>query len=166
MQGRPTSEVTEIGYTAWPVTAAATITNTFQGITFTLTRAGSNGTGLKSDWQKLAVDTPNYARLVGDGVTVDGGDAGGQIQMTIHGLSAGPHSLLAYLNQTANVASVAPVDILVNGTVKAMSVAPSIQAADERGRPDRVPDVRRPGQPGRRHPVSRAHVVERRRTRT
>ena len=128
MQGRPTTEVSEVGYLAWPVTAAATITNASQGITFTLTRAGSNGTGLKSDWQKLAVQSPNYARLVGDGVTVDGGDAGGQIQLTIRGLSAGPHSLLAYLNQTANVASVAPVDILVNGTVKAMGVVPSIQA--------------------------------------
>ena len=128
MQGRPTTEVSEVGYVAWPVTAAATITTTSQGITFTLAKAGSNGTGLKSDWQKLAVQSPNYARLVGDGVTVDGGDAGGQIQMTIRGLSAGPHSLLAYLNQTANVASVAPVDILVNGTVKATGVVPSIQA--------------------------------------
>jgi hypothetical protein len=128
MQGRPSSEVSELNYTAWPVTAAATITNTLQGITFTLAKAGSNGVGLKSDWQKAAVDAPNYARLVGDGVTVDGGDAGGQIQMTIHGLSAGTHSVLFYLNETANVASVAPVDILLNGTVTVSGAVPSIQA--------------------------------------
>ena len=47
--------------------------------------------------------------------------------MTLRGLSAGPHSMLAYLNQTANVASVAPVEILVNGAVK-LTVTPSIQA--------------------------------------
>jgi hypothetical protein len=128
MQGRPTAEVTELGYTAWPVTGGASVTSSFQGITFTLAKAGANGAGLKSDWQKLTVDAPNYARLVGDGVTVDGGDAGGQIQMTIHGLSAGTHSLLVYLNQTANVASVAPVDILVNGSVKVTGAMPSIQA--------------------------------------
>jgi hypothetical protein len=133
MQGRPTSEVTELNYTAWPITSGASATTTVQGVTFTVARAGTNGVGIKSDWQKLAVDAPNYARLVGDGVTVDGGDAGGQLQLTIHGLSAATHSLLVYLNQTANVASAAPVDVLVNGAVKLTGVVPSVQALTDAG---------------------------------
>jgi hypothetical protein len=128
MTGRPTSEVTELGYTAWPVASAASVSNTFSGLTFTFTKAGSNGTGLKSDWYKAGIQAPSYARLVGDGLTVDGGDAGAQIQMTIKGLSAGTHSLLAYLNQTANVASAAPIDVLVDGAVKQSGVTPSIRA--------------------------------------
>ncbi len=128
LSGRPSSEVTELGYTAWPVVAGATITNTLQGVTFTLARAGANGTGLNGGWSKVAVDAPNFARLVGDGVTVEGGDAGAQIQMTIHGLAAATHSLLVFLNQTNNVASVAPVSILVGGTVVVSKVAPTIGA--------------------------------------
>jgi hypothetical protein len=90
----------------------------------------SNGTGIRSDWHKAAVDNPNYARLVGDGVTVDGGEAGGKLQPTIGGLSAGKHSMLVYLNQTAKVASVAPVDISVDGTCKVTGAKPSIQAPE------------------------------------
>ncbi|MBN2576712.1 MAG: T9SS C-terminal target domain-containing protein [Deltaproteobacteria bacterium] len=128
MQGRPTSEVSEIGYTAWPVTSAASISNTFAGITFTFAKAGANGTALRSDWQKAAIQAPNYARLLGDGLTVDGGEAGAQIQMTIKGLSAGPHSLLAYINQTGNVASAAPIDVLMGDTVEIAGALPSIRA--------------------------------------
>ena len=36
--------------------------------------------------------------------------------------------MLAFLNQTANVASVAPIDVSVDGVAKATGVAPSIQA--------------------------------------
>jgi hypothetical protein len=128
MAGRPTSEVTEVGYTAWPITAGASATNTFQGIKLTVAKAGTNGVGIKSDWQKAAIQIPNYARLVGDGVTVDGGESGGQIQLTLGGLSAGKHSMLVYLNQTPNVASAAPVDISIDGTTKLTGVAPSVQA--------------------------------------
>jgi hypothetical protein len=128
LSGRPSSEVTELGYTAWPVVAAPSISNTVQGVTFTLARTGANGIGLNGGWSKVAVDPPNLARLVGDGVTVDGGDAGAQIQMTIHGLATGTHSLLVFLNQTTNVASVAPVNILVDGTVTVSKVAPTIGA--------------------------------------
>jgi hypothetical protein len=128
MSGRPTTEVSELGYNAWPVTSGASATNTFAGIKLTVTKAGSNGTGIKSDWQKVAIQAPYYARLVGDGVTVDGGEAGGQLQLTIGGLSAGKHSILVYLNQTPNVASVAPIDITVDGAAKVTGLAPSIQA--------------------------------------
>jgi hypothetical protein len=130
MQGRPSSEVTELGYEAWPVTTATSISSTFQGLQFTFALAGGNGTGLTSDWYKAGVDAPNYARLVGDGLTVEGGEAGAQIQMTIHGLTAGMHTLLVYLNQTSNadLTMFAPVDILVDGVVAMSRVQPSARA--------------------------------------
>jgi hypothetical protein len=135
MQGRPTTEVTEIGYTAWPITAATTASNTFQGVTFTFTNAGSNGTTIDSSWQKVAIDTPNFARLVGDGLTVDGGDAGATIQLTIHGLAAGKHTLLTFHNFAGSAASAAPIDILVNGTVAVTGQTQSVGALTDLAAP-------------------------------
>ncbi|MGC4092951.1 MAG: hypothetical protein QM756_34710 [Polyangiaceae bacterium] len=126
--GRQSTEVTEPGYTAWVVADGASATTTLQSVKFTVAKAGSNGTGLTTTWQKLAVNAPNYARLAGDGVIVEGGDAGGQIQLTISGLSAGKHSLLTFHNVTSNVASAAPVDVLVNGTVVASKVPQTVMA--------------------------------------
>ncbi|MGC4093200.1 MAG: hypothetical protein QM756_35995 [Polyangiaceae bacterium] len=51
-----------------------------------------------------------------------------RFEITISGLSAGKHSILAYLNQPGGVASVAPIDISVDGTTKLTGVTPSIQA--------------------------------------
>ncbi len=65
------------------------LSRAFQGVTFTFTKAGPNGTELAAGWQKAAVDAPNYARLVGDGLTVTDGAAGSQIQLTLKGLAAG-----------------------------------------------------------------------------
>ena len=114
MSGRPTTEVTEPGYTAWVVTEATSALTTISGVTFTVSKSGSAGTGVKTDWYKAAIQIPNYARLVGDGLTVVSGDAGGAIQMTIAGLSAGAHSLLTYHN-TTNGYQHAEVSVAVNG---------------------------------------------------
>lgn len=130
ISGRPVSEVSEPGYAAWVIPNVSTGTSastTIEGVKFTLAMAGANGTGIKSDWHKLAVQIPNYARLVGDGVTVAEGNAGAEIQLTIGGLAAGKHSFVVYLNQTANVASAAPIDISVDGITQATGVVPSIQ---------------------------------------
>jgi hypothetical protein len=129
ISGRPTSEVTEPGFARWPVPAATTSTLTFAGVTYTLAKLGTQGTGLKSTWSKVAVDGPNYARLVGDGVTVEGGDAGAQIQLTIQGLPSGPHTLLTYHNQVSGTAGqLAPVDIRVDGVSAVSKLAPSVGA--------------------------------------
>jgi hypothetical protein len=126
MSGRSTAEVTELGYTAWPVVSGATLTSTFQGVTFTFAKAGSNGTALDAGWSKTAVDAPNYARLVGDGLTVAGGDAGSQIQLTIHGLAAGKHSLLTYHNYAASTGPASLVDVLVGGVVQVSQLKQSV----------------------------------------
>ena len=130
IQGRPSSEATALGYTAWPVTAAATTSMTLEKIVFTFAKVGANGAGLTSTWSKVAVDVPNYARLAGDGMTVDGGDAGGAIQMTIRGLPAGPHTLVTYHNQVSSTA-MAPVNISVNGTLTIKDLTLSSQVLSD-----------------------------------
>lgn len=119
MSGRPTSEVTEIGYTAWPVTEGATLSGMFEGVTFTFASTGPNGSGVAATWSKAAVNAPHYARLGGDGITATGGDAGAALTLTIRGLPAGKHTLLSYHNVPSNVESAAPLDVLVNGVQSA-----------------------------------------------
>jgi len=127
MTGRPTTEVTEPGYTAWAVAEAASATTTLSGITFTVSKSGSVGSALKTDWYKAGIQIPNYARLVSDGLTVVDGNAGGAIQMTISGLSAGTHSLLTYHN-TTNGYQHAEVNVTVNGTSVASKLVQTNQA--------------------------------------
>lgn len=128
--GRPESGVNEPGYLAWPVDSATSISKTISGVTVTLTKQGSNGSGLKSDWYKAGTEAPYYARLVSDGVTVDGGEAGAAILMSFSGLPNGTHSLLLTLNTVASPTSntFAPLDISVNGTQIINNLAPSNRA--------------------------------------
>ncbi len=110
--GRSESQVLETGYEAW-ATYADPISNTYNGITFTLSKYGDNGTGLKSNWYKEGVTT---AKLVSDGVVVEDGNDGGAILLTISNLSAGEHSLLVFLNNvdSPDGNTFCPMDIYVN----------------------------------------------------
>ena len=119
--GRQYTEGTDPAFTPWSTAYAwfsggNTTSATFDGITVTFTRVGSNGTGLKpSYWKNGVVDLG--VKLVGDGIKVDNGDSGpAQIEMRISGLTPGPHTLLTYHNDWDNhVASdVAPLDIFVD----------------------------------------------------
>lgn len=133
MLGRPTSEVTELDYAAWPVTSGATLARSFSNVGFTFTKSGPNGTGLGAAWQKLAVNIPNYARLVGDGLIVSEGNAGSQVQLTIKGLPAGKHSLLTFHNYAATSATTAKIDVLVDGTAQVTGLAQSVGALTTAG---------------------------------
>ncbi len=130
MAGRPESEVNEVGYTAWPIEAAPSISRTIDGVGFSFSSVGANGTGLKSDWSKTLVQAPYYARLANDGLTVDGGEAGAAIELVISGLEPGPHTLVVYHNNTQNPAnnSFAPIDISLNGNLIFDDLEPSVQA--------------------------------------
>lgn len=114
MSGRPDAEVLEPGYTPWAPEAAASVSKTVSGITFTFKKTGSNGTTIRPSWAKADVQTPVNAQLVGDGIYVDGGDAGAQIELTISGLVTGTHTFLTYHNAFSTSAC-APMDISVNG---------------------------------------------------
>lgn len=124
MAGRSTAEVTETGYTPWAVTDTASDSLTINGVKFVL-KKGTVGTSLGTDWYKAGVQSPNYARLVCDGVTVKDGNAGGQIELRIKGLPAGQHTLLTYHNTVqAPTNTFSPIDILVNGTLVTNNLVP------------------------------------------
>ena len=124
--GRQLSETLDPAYTPWSSTVnwfagGNTISSTFDGVTIIFTRVGPEGTGLKVDWYKAGIDDATHnSKLVNDGLTVDPHNLqgnGGQIEMRIRGLTAGPHTLLAYVNTWQNPASYSfsPLNISVDG---------------------------------------------------
>lgn len=101
---RQESEVNEPDYTPWPITG--TRTKTFEGVTFEFINGGSAGS-----WYKAGVQSPNYARLVSDGIKTD------DVEMRITGLQRGTHSLVTFHNSFDNPENVifSPLDIYFNG---------------------------------------------------
>ena len=115
---------TEEGFTSWTFANAATATTTIDGITLKLGIEGtSTGRTLKCEWWKDGVN--KYSKLVGDGVGIYALDASNntpQIQsgavgmtLTISGLAAGEHSLLAYHNNPSGYSGPA-IEVVVDGT--------------------------------------------------
>lgn len=129
MTGRPESEVHEPNYTGWTGITGSSAAKTISGATFTLSYSGA-GTALKTTYYKAGIQAPYYARLVNDGVTVDNGNAGTEIRMTITGLPAGTHSLVTYHNNVDNPDNntFSPIDIYVNGTLQINNPIPSVRA--------------------------------------
>lgn len=121
---RQSSEVTEPGWSAWPVADVASESKTVSGITFKVSKNGSVGTSLTTDWAKALVQAPNYARVIGDGLIVAGGNSGGSIKLEISGLNTGSHSLLSYHN-TTDGNQWAEVSVSVDGTTKVTDLKPT-----------------------------------------
>ncbi|MCX6933362.1 MAG: hypothetical protein NTZ29_11870 [Verrucomicrobia bacterium] len=72
------------------------------------------------------------ARLVAGGVTIEGGDAGGALELRLAGLAPGRHRLVVFLNVTDGK----PADLRARTVVAvaggpSISVAPSFRAADD-----------------------------------
>ena len=115
---------TEADYTGWSIGTTKTATTTVDGITLTFAVEG-NATNrtLKGEWWKDGVN--KYSKLVCDGVGVYGLDSNNntpQIQqgevglvLTISGLTAGKHSLLAYHNNPSGYSGPL-LDVYVDGT--------------------------------------------------
>lgn len=127
MSGRNSSEVTETGYTAW-VSNSTNSSLTVDGVTFTMANTSSTGE-MTTNWYKVGVQSPNYAKLVGDAAYIKDGDKTSGLQLTISGLSSGSHSLLTYHNAVDDYSSstVCDMDIYVNGT-KYTTVTPTKRA--------------------------------------
>ena len=115
---------TEVDYTGWSIGTTKTATKTVDGITLTFSIEGSTtNRTLKGEWWKDGVT--KYSKLVCDGVGVYGLDADNntpQIQegevgmvLTISGLTAGEHSLLAYHNNPSGYNG-PKIDVYVDGT--------------------------------------------------
>lgn len=123
--GRNTNEVTEPGYTAWPISGVASASKTFNDVTITV--AETNGKMLKSNWCKALIQSPHYARLVNDGVTTD--EEGGSIDISISGLPAGTHSIQTYNNSWENGTTfeMIPFDVFLNGEKVQSAVEPTVR---------------------------------------
>ena len=130
--GRPKAEVNDPDYTAWVIASGNTSSYTENGVTFTISRTGTNGDNLGTNWYKAGIQAPYYARLVCDGLTVKGATAnlGAQIELKISGLATGEHTLLAFFNNvdspTTNTFS--PIDISVDGNVVVNNLIPTVRA--------------------------------------
>ena len=120
MSGRNSSEVTEPNYVPWVVSGVTSKDTTISGVKIGLAGSGN----LKANWYKAGVQSPSYARLVCDGVMVEGG---GNITLTFSNLAAGTHSLLLYLNNVDGVAASNSIDVYVNNSKQA-SVKPTNRA--------------------------------------
>ncbi len=120
MSGRNSSEVTEPNYVPWVVSGVTSKDTTISGVKIGIAGSGN----LKANWYKAGVQSPSYARLVCDGVMVEGG---GNITLTFSNLAAGTHSLLLYLNNVDGVAASNSIDVYVNNSKQA-SVKPTNRA--------------------------------------
>ena len=122
--------LTETGYSPWAIGQGTSFTATFDGITVTVALpAGATGQVIKGNWWKQGVQS--HSKLVDDGIAVYALDADGntpQIQqgsvamnVTLSGLSAGEHSLLAYHNNTDGYGA-PPIDVTVGGEQAATAI--------------------------------------------
>lgn len=132
VSSRRAAEVNEIEYIPWPFKSGNTDQLSANGVKITITRKGTAGTGLATDYYKTGVQSPNYARLASDGLMVTGGNAGAEIEMRITGLPAGPNTLLTYHNIISGGApdSYAPIDIYINGKQAANNLIPSYRVLE------------------------------------
>ena len=120
--GRPEAEGLEPGYLPWVVNESETATETFDGITITLScDPDYAGETVMSNYWKQGVT--NGAKLVGDGViaykTNHANITSGAVKLdvSINGLPAGRHSLQAFHNNIDGLD--APIlDVYVNGELK------------------------------------------------
>lgn len=120
--GRPETEGLEPGYLPWVVNESETATETFDGITITLScDPDYAGETVMSNYWKQGVT--NGAKLVGDGVIAYKTDHANitsgavKLDVSINGLPAGRHSLQAFHNNIDGLD--APIlDVYVNGELK------------------------------------------------
>ena len=125
--GRPESEGLEEGYSPWVVGETTSATETFDGVTVTLSCDPSyEGETVMSNYWKQGVT--NGARLVGDAVIAYKNDHANitsgavKLDVSVSGLSAGRHSLQAFHN---NIDGFDPprLDVYVNGVKQLEGVA-------------------------------------------
>lgn len=127
------AETQEPGYTEWYVQQGVTDTQTFEGVTFTLSIPSDVDYVLRQGWNKTYVQQADYkeknGRLLFDGVTLDPNSAYGSIIMKIEGLPVGQHNIITYhsnWNNPTNTYS-APMAVKVNGQLVHENVAYSYQ---------------------------------------
>ncbi|MEP4534568.1 MAG: T9SS type A sorting domain-containing protein [Cyclobacteriaceae bacterium] len=104
--GRQESEVHDPDYSSWIISAGQTDSFQESNIRFIL-RSG----GFGSSWYKAGTQTPNFARLISDGLVSS------DVEILIVGLATGEHTFLTYHNSFSNPENTTftTIDIFVNG---------------------------------------------------
>ena len=129
LPGRPSSQVGQEGFVSWAVPQAVSdtlVVDTLAKIKMSVANGpNSKGKTLRSSWSKTI--TQGKDRLVGDGFSVFDLDSGnntpqlkgpaGEVEVTVWGLSAGEHTILAYHNNTSGYAP-PTLDVYVDGVKK------------------------------------------------
>lgn len=115
----------------WIVAGAATVSNTINGVTYTLSNGGSVGGNIRSvDCKILQLQSLIYPYKTMDGVTINDTTNGGVIKLEISGLSAGTHSLKTWHSCVDN-ATCGTLKVSVNGTTTATGVSCPTRVKDE-----------------------------------
>jgi hypothetical protein len=112
------------GWENWVIKDGPPATKKLGNITVTI--GSANGSPIAIELWKGALDTG--ATMAADGVSIK--SAGGQIELTISGLSAGNHSLVTYHNSVGG-APLGRCNVLVYGQVKASGIIPSHRVASD-----------------------------------
>jgi hypothetical protein len=124
MEGRGATEVNEPGYTGWWIARVHTASLTVDKTTFTLTATGPSAIStFRASWSKSLVQSPNFMRLVNDGIAVDNDTMLANpgkpaiIELKISGLPVGHHTLQSYHNLWSDTAKTdyAPISVFANG---------------------------------------------------
>ncbi|WP_281299409.1 T9SS type A sorting domain-containing protein [Flavobacterium limnophilum] len=131
-----TTAVSDPDYTPWAVNSVNTDNKTINGVKFTVTRVGTKGDVLGTNWYKTGISSPLYAKLVCDGLTVKNTNSttaneGGQIELKINGLTTGTHTLMVFLNAVDSpTLTFSPIDISVDGNLVLDNVIPTVRAVN------------------------------------
>ncbi|MGO1243859.1 MAG: T9SS C-terminal target domain-containing protein [Sphingobacterium sp.] len=125
---RRIAETNQTGYLSWKVKPGQTDSFTASGIEITFTKINSSSGELASEWYKTGMGSPNFARLISDGLTLKDAAVGGRIEMRISGLPEGENSILTYHNipHSPEGNTFSPIIISHNGNQQ--KVIPSIRA--------------------------------------
>ena len=139
LAGRSESQVNEPEYTAWAVNTCETESKEVEDadgnpITITLANEDSYaGRRLKSCWFKNGLSS---SKLIADGFAIYGYEDGNtpqvtegavRLNITLKGLSAGKHSLMAYHNNNDGF-NAPKLDVYVNGTKQQEGIAQTNRA--------------------------------------
>lgn len=139
LAGRSESQVNEPEYTAWAVNTCETESKEVEDadgnpITITLANDASYaGRRLKSCWFKNGLSS---SKLIADGFAIYGYEDGNtpqvtegavRLNITLKGLSAGKHSLMAYHNNNDGF-NAPKLDVYVNGTKQQEGIAQTNRA--------------------------------------
>lgn len=113
----------------WRIADGPNASFTSGDLTIILRRAGTVGSGLTTDWWKAGYDS-GVAQMASDGVFITGGERGGQMEIVIHGLTPGKHSIVTYHNSLRE-GTVSRYNVLVNGALRVQGVRPSVRATSD-----------------------------------